>query len=36
MRKLRVGAKYDSVMKNIERFIKIRDQEGYQTTNGWS
>jgi len=26
--KIRIGAKYDSVMKNIERFIKIRDQEG--------
>jgi radical SAM protein with 4Fe4S-binding SPASM domain len=28
--KIRVGAKYDSVMKNIKRFIKIRDQEGFK------
>ena len=28
--KIRVGADYESVMKNIERFVELRDQGGYK------
>ena len=28
--KIRIGADYESVMKNIERFVELRNQEGYK------